>query len=44
MRLFAPALLVALLSIGASASAANQPLPLVKVPALEVHLMIVGEW
>jgi type IV secretory pathway VirJ component len=32
-RLLAPTLLVALLSIGAGARAANQPLPVVKVPA-----------
>jgi type IV secretory pathway VirJ component len=32
-RLVAPALLMALLSIGVSARAANQPLPVVKVPA-----------
>jgi type IV secretory pathway VirJ component len=33
LRLLAPALLVALLSIGAGARAANQPLPIVKVAA-----------
>jgi type IV secretory pathway VirJ component len=33
LRLLASALLIALLSVGASASAANQPLPVVRVPA-----------
>jgi len=33
LRLLAPALLVALLSVGAGARAANQPLPVVQVPA-----------